>query len=378
MEHLGIATTKALSLSLTGEQVMRDVMYNGNQALEKGAIVCRVSSSFTRFGSFQLPAFRQDIELLRALANHTIRADFPHLVNEDEEIGQATYLLWFKEVSARTCQMIVGWQRVGFVHGVMNTDNMSIIGETIDYGPYGWIDDFDLDFTPNTTDRQHKRYRFGQQGKIAQWNLYQLANAIFPLIEEAEPLEAILNEFADDYQLQWREMMTQKLGLKSYRGNDDLVLIETLESLLSRVETDMSIFYRQLAKCDLAKDLTESSCWMPVLESAYYESQRLDDSYLADMSEWLGQWRNRVNEDNQDNSVRIANMNSVNPLYVLRNYLSQQAIDTAEKGDYEELHTLQKLLKNPYDEQPNCERFAQKRPDWARDKVGCSMLSCSS
>jgi uncharacterized protein YdiU (UPF0061 family) len=378
MEHLGIATTKALSLSLTGEQVMRDVMYNGNQALEQGAVVCRVSSSFTRFGSFQLPAFRQDIELLRALANHTINADFSHLVSDGQEIGQATYLQWFKEVSERTCKMIIGWQRVGFVHGVMNTDNMSIIGETIDYGPYGWIDDFDVDFTPNTTDKQHKRYRFGQQGKIAQWNLYQLANAIFPLIDEAEPLEAILNEFADDYQLQWREMMTQKLGLKSYQGNDDLVLVEALESLLSRVETDMSIFYRQLAKCDVSTDLSKSSNWLSIFESAFYQPEQLDETYRLAMSEWLEQWRVRVNADKQDSSVRMAKMNSVNPLYVLRNYLSQQVIDAAENGDYAELHTLQQLLKNPYEEQLGCERFAQKRPDWARDKVGCSMLSCSS
>jgi len=378
MEYLGIATTKALSLCLTGEQVMRDVMYNGHQALEQGAVVCRVSSSFTRFGNFQLPAFRQDIDLLRQLANHTISTDFAHLLQPGEVIGQATYLKWFKEVSERTCKMIVGWQRVGFVHGVMNTDNMSIIGETIDYGPYGWIDDFDLNFTPNTTDSQHKRYKFGQQGEIAQWNLFQLANAIFPLIEEAEPLEAILNQFADDFQLQWRTMMTQKLGLKSYEGSHDLELIETLESLLSKVETDMTIFYRQLAKCDVSQDLTDTNHWFSVIESAYYQPEQLDERYLKGMGQWLERWRRRVNADAGDNAHRIAKMNAVNPLYVLRNYLSQQAIEAAEKGDYQELNRLQQLLKNPYEEQTGCERFAQKRPDWARDKVGCSMLSCSS
>lgn len=378
MEHLGIATTKALSLSLTGEQVMRDVMYNGNAALEQGAVVCRVSTSFTRFGNFQLPAFRQDIELLKALANHTIVSDFPHLVNAGNSIDKAVYLQWFQEICERTCKMVVGWQRVGFVHGVMNTDNMSIIGETIDYGPYGWIDDFDVNFTPNTTDRQHKRYRFGTQGEIAQWNLFQLANAIYPLIEEAEPLEALLNQFADDYQLAWRQMMTQKLGLVSYQGNDDVTLVESLEALLSVVETDMTIFYRQLARLDLSSDLSEPANWLKVLENAYYQFDELDDTYKTQMSQWLVRWQRRVLEDNRDNNERVTQMNSVNPKYVLRNYLSQQAIDAAEKGDYSELHTLQKLLNHPYDEQEGLEQYAQKRPDWARDKVGCSMLSCSS
>lgn len=378
MEHLGIATTRALSLSLTGEKVMRDVMYNGNQALELGAVVCRVSSSFTRFGSFQLPAVRQDLELLTALANHTIRTSFPHLLLPDESIDQSVYLQWFTDVSERTSSMIVGWQRVGFVHGVMNTDNMSIIGETIDYGPYGWIDDFDLHFTPNTTDNQHKRYRFGKQGEIAQWNLFQLANAIYPLVQESEPLEAILNDFGDNYQLQWREMMAEKLGLDSYESNDDLILFESLEALLSSVETDMSIFYRQLAKCDLGKDITDSKYWLSILDNAYYQPEKIDENYVDKMSEWLGMWKSRVELDKRNHSERIAQMNRVNPKYVLRNYLSQQAIDAAEQGDFSELQTLQQLLKNPYDEQPEFEHYSEKRPDWARNKIGCSMLSCSS
>lgn len=382
MEHLGIATTRALSLSLTGEKVMRDVMYNGNQALELGAIVCRVSSSFTRFGSFQLPAVRHDVELLKSLADHTIRTDFSHLLpsenGTEKEIDKSVYLQWFTEICERTSKMIVGWQRVGFVHGVMNTDNMSIIGETIDYGPYGWIDDFDLHFTPNTTDNQHKRYRFGKQGEIAQWNLFQLANAIYPLIEESEPLETILNDFGDYFQLQWREMMAQKLGLISYKGNDDLVLFESLEAILSSVETDMSIFYRQLAKCDVNKDITDSQYWLSILNNAYYQPDQLDDNYISQMSEWLGQWQVRVQSDERSDLQRITQMNSVNPKYVLRNYLSQQAIDAAEQGDYSELHILQKILKTPYDEQPEFEQYSEKRPDWARNKIGCSMLSCSS
>jgi len=319
MEHLGIATTRALSLSLTGEKVMRDVMYNGNQALELGAVVCRVSSSFTRFGSFQLPAVRHDLELLTVLADHTIRSSFPHLLLADNSIDKSVYLQWFTEICERTRDMVIGWQRVGFVHGVMNTDNMSIIGETIDYGPYGWIDDFDLHFTPNTTDNQHKRYRFGKQGEIAQWNLFQLANAIYPLIEESEPLEVILNDFGDDFQLQWREMMAQKLGLVSYKGHEDSELFESLEILLSRVETDMSIFYRQLAKCDFDKDIRNSEYWLSILNNAYYQSEQLDESYIDKMSEWLGLWQARVQKDERSHGEHIDQMNRVNPKYVLRN-----------------------------------------------------------
>lgn len=378
MEHLGVATTKALSLSLTGEEVMRDVMYDGNGAFEPGAVVCRVSSSFTRFGHFQLPAFRQDTELLRLLAEHTITTDFPHLLKAGQTIDETVYLAWFKEICQRTVKLIVGWQRVGFVHGVMNTDNMSIIGETIDYGPYGWIDDFDLNFTPNTTDRQHKRYRFGTQGEIAQWNLFQLANAIYPLVGEAEPLELILNEFADDFQLAWRQMMAQKIGLETYRNAQDLALIESLEATLSLVETDMTIFYRQLAKLDISQDLSDSEYWLSILENAYYQQTQLSESYLSQMSQWLVTWQQRLMIDARDANERIAQMNCVNPKYVLRNYLSQQAIDKAESGDYSEIHRLQHILRNPYDEQPEFEQYAQKRPDWARNKVGCSMLSCSS
>ena len=188
---------------------MRDMFYDGHPQLEQGAIVCRVSGSFMRFGTFQLPTARGDIALLKQLADYSICTDFPHLGEPSSDV----YLDWFKEVCQRTCDLMVNWMRVGFVHGVMNTDNMSIIGETIDYGPYGWIDQFDLDWTPNTTDAQGKRYRFGAQPQIAQWNLFQLANAIYPLINEADGLNQALTAFATQYEQAWAGMMAQKLGL---------------------------------------------------------------------------------------------------------------------------------------------------------------------
>ena len=157
MYHLGVPTTRSLSLALSGDDVLRDVMYDGNPAYEKGAIVSRIAPSFLRFGNFEIFASRNDIKNLKTLTDYTIKHHFSHLGNSSKE----TYIQFFSEIANRTLRMIIDWQRVGFVHGVMNTDNMSILGLTIDYGPYGWLEGFDFGWTPNTTDRQNKRYRYG-------------------------------------------------------------------------------------------------------------------------------------------------------------------------------------------------------------------------
>jgi len=263
--------------------------------------------------------------------------------------------------------MIVQWMRVGFVHGVMNTDNMSILGLTIDYGPYGWLDDFNPEWTPNTTDSQNRRYRYDQQANVALWNCYQLANSLYPLIEETEPLEAILNGFQQRYQQQWLEMMASKLGLVNLEQGDQ-ALFERLEVLLAQVETDMTIFYRRLANDDLSVDN---------FNDAYYQDG-LDEEYRASMTTWLHDYSDRRAQDNLDRDERIKAMNSVNPLYVFRNYLAQLAIDKAEAGDYSMVNELLDVLRNPYKLQEGKESYSEKRPDWAKTKVGCSMLSCSS
>jgi uncharacterized protein YdiU (UPF0061 family) len=187
MHALGVPSTRSLSLSLSGDEVLRDIMYNGNPAYEKGAIVCRVAPSFIRFGNFEILASRNDIKNLQLLADFTIKEYFPEITSE----GKQKYVDFFESVVKSTLNMVIHWQRVGFVHGVMNTDNMSIHGITIDYGPYGWLEDFNPNWTPNTTDNQHKRYRYGNQPEIALWNLYQLANALYPIINETADLERI-------------------------------------------------------------------------------------------------------------------------------------------------------------------------------------------
>ena len=376
MFHLGVATTRALSLSLTGDSVVRDMFYDGHAKAEPGAVVCRVSSSFIRFGSFQLPSSRKDLSLLTQLVDYVIERDFPHLGAPCTEV----YLAWFNEVCDRTCKLVVDWMRVGFVHGVMNTDNMSIIGETIDYGPYGWIDNFDLNWTPNTTDANGKRYRFGVQAEIAQWNLFQLANAIFPLITDAEPLEKALNNFAKNYQQQWQTMMAAKLGIELpvdafTEGANSLErsLFVDLENLLMMIETDMTIFYRRLA--DLPDD---KSYWLSHLMACFYNENEITADYKSVLFNWLERYSQLRDNSNKHRAEISKAMNEVNPKYVLRNYLAQQAIDLAEKQDYTLLKQLQKVLENPYDEQPEYDQFAEKRPDWAKNKAGCSMLSCSS
>lgn len=374
MYHLGIPTTRALTLCLTGEQVWRDMFYDGNGAYEPGAIVCRVSSSFTRFGTFQLPAKRGDLDLLTRLVDYTITNDFPHLGKPSKEV----YIAWFNEVCQRTCELIVHWMRVGFVHGVMNTDNMSILGETIDYGPYGWIDDFNLHWTPNTTDAQGKRYRFGDQGQISQWNLFQLANAIYPLIQDAAPLQKAIDDYAELYHGKWLKMMSAKLGLGSFQADTDTELIQSLEDLLGQVETDMTIFFRRLAMLPVDVAVTKNNLWLDYLSDSYYQADQLGSDYLNAMSTWLAGYIERLIDENADFERRKQSMDSVNPKYVLRNYLAQQAIDLAHQGDFSMLRQLQQVLRKPYDEQPDYQHLAGKRPDWARHKAGCSMLSCSS
>ncbi|MFW5451447.1 MAG: protein adenylyltransferase SelO [Methylophagaceae bacterium] len=371
MFHLGVPTTRALSLVTTGEQVVRDMFYDGHPKSEPGAIVCRVAPSFLRFGSYEIFSARADIDTLRTLVDFTIANHFPHLGKPSIEV----YLKWFSEICDRTAEMIVHWMRIGFVHGVMNTDNMSILGLTIDYGPYGWLENYDPDWTPNTTDAQGRRYRFGNQSQIAQWNLFQLANAIYPLIEQAEPLRAILNNYVGLYTQKWQNMRAQKLGLNAY---GDEHLHQQLHEVLQLVETDMTIFYRKLADINTEQFNQSDQQLMAPLMEAYYNPDELTPSNISQICNWLRDYQNRVHREELSDKTRRVRMNKVNPKYVLRNYMAQLAIDKAELGDNSLVNELLELLRRPYDEQEDREHFAVKRPDWARHRAGCSMLSCSS
>tara|TARA_B110000208_G_scaffold20796_1_gene26145 strand:- start:124 stop:1674 length:1551 start_codon:yes stop_codon:yes gene_type:complete len=369
MHHLGVPSTRALSLSLTGDQVLRDVMYNGNSAHEKGAIVSRVAKSFLRFGNFEIFSSRNDIKNLKILTDYTIKSHFSHLGKPSKEV----YLQFFQEVTSKTLEMIIHWQRVGFVHGVMNTDNMSILGLTIDYGPYGWLEGFDFGWTPNTTDKQHKRYRYGNQPTIGLWNLYQLANALYPLIEEAAPLEKILEGYKSNFEKKSQDMMRAKLGLTSDKETD-INIIQSLENNLQATETDMTIFFRTLSS--FKKEQPEKG--VELIQDAFYTPDTIKGNVLNNWKQWFADYAKRLEDETTSADERLHQMNKTNPKYVLRNYMAQLAIDKADKGDTSLLEEMYLLLKEPYSEQPKFEHWFAKRPEWARHKVGCSMLSCSS
>ena len=369
MYHLGVPTTRALSLAITGDHVLRDVMYDGNPEHEKGAVVCRTAPSFIRFGNFEIFAARQDTPNLKKLTDYTLKYFFPHLGVPSKEV----YLQFFKEVSERSIKMVIDWQRIGFVHGVMNTDNMSILGLTIDYGPYGWLEGYDFGWTPNTTDSQFKRYKYGSQPDIVLWNLYQLANALYPLIEETEGLETILADYRTSYADQYLNMLRSKLGLFSVVEND-VLLIKDLEEDLQLTETDMTIFFRNLSDYKIGKPLEG----LKVIKDAFYTQSVVTEAVKGKWNEWFERYNARLLQESLPETVRKEKMNQVNPKYVLRNYMAQLAIDDADKGDYKLIDELFNMLKKPYDEQPENQKWFTKRPEWARNKVGCSMLSCSS
>jgi len=372
MFHLGVPTTRALSLVATGDQIQRDILYDGHPAFEPGAVVCRVAPSFLRFGSYEIHSSRDDRETLRKLVRFTLERHYPAYLDGD----RLDIAGWFAEVAQRTTWMVAEWMRVGFVHGVMNTDNMSILGLTIDYGPYGWLESFDLDWTPNITDAAGRRYRFGNQPQIAQWNLAQLARSLVPLIDDPEPLRRTIEGFAGEFSSLHRHTSLRKLGLAGRRDTaaDDDELLVSLAQLLVEAETDMTLWYRQLARVPVA----DPANGFATLRDAYYAPDDLTAVHHAMLRGWLERYAARVAVERLDDAERLRRMDAVNPRYVPRNYLVHEVIEATERGDRAALPELLDVLRRPYDEQPGRERFAAKRPDWARHRPGCSMLSCSS
>ncbi|WP_341676725.1 YdiU family protein [Niveibacterium sp. SC-1] len=375
MFHLGIPTTRALSLVATGEGVVRDMFYDGRPATEPGAVVCRVAPSFVRFGNFEIFAALDEDENLRALADWVIRHHYPEL----GEPSPAVYAAWFAEIARRTAVMVAHWMRVGFVHGVMNTDNMSILGLTIDYGPYGWLEGFDFGWTPNTTDAQSRRYTYGQQPQIAYWNLSRLAAALSGLLEE-DALQAGMKVYRDTFESVWPRMLADKLGIAVQAGEEDAVLADMF-GLLQETETDMTIFFRELAQVPLAAGLDAATRIAPLRE-AFYQADVLEGEHAQKLAAWLEAYAARARADmaesGETQAQRRARMDRSNPKYVLRNWIAQLAIDAATAGDVGGIERLQRVLQRPYEEQPEAQDLYARRPEWARNRAGCSALSCSS
>jgi uncharacterized protein YdiU (UPF0061 family) len=397
MFHLGVPTTRALSLALTGDRVVRDMFYDGHPEQEPGAVVCRVAPTFLRFGNFEIFASRGDRQTLLELVAFSLRHFFPDLLPPGaaqqpaaQAVTPEAVARMFERVAVATARMVVEWMRIGFVHGVMNTDNMSLLGLTIDYGPYGFLDDFDPTWTPNTTDAGGRRYRFGNQPRVCEWNLIQLANALMLLTDDVASMEAGVTAFQRELAEQQETMMCRKLGLGSGLGVTDVAeretaraLVRDLLDLLVETPTDMTIFFRHLADVPILRELAQADVDVvrKPLESAFYEPAGRSSDYLRALDAWLRRYLSCAlseRDRGRDPEDRRQNMRLTNPRYVFRNYLAQQAIDLATAGDESEIHVLLDLLRRPYDDQPALAHYADKRPDWAKNRAGCSMLSCSS
>ena len=365
MFHLNIPTTRALGMVTTGEDVLRDMFYDGHPAYEPGAIVMRVSPSFLRFGNFEILAARNEISNLQTLADWTIARYFPHITGEDKIIQ------WFREVTEKTAALMAEWLRVGFVHGVMNTDNMSVLGLTIDYGPYSFLDDYDRNFTPNTTDLPGRRYAFGRQPAIAHWNLGCFAGAIAPLLPDTEKLSTELNAYTDIFIQKYYSMMGNKLGLDK-ASQEDIPLINDFEKTLSLIKPDMTIFYQRLI--DLHADGYEMKDLRLHFEDCFYrELQVTETETLATL---IKNYMERIGKNVCPVKDAVMRMRISNPRFILRNYLLHQAAEELQNGDDTLFQKLQEAMKEPYTDK--YDEFFARRPDWATQKAGCSMLSCSS
>ncbi|KAK1266451.1 hypothetical protein QJS04_geneDACA016299 [Acorus gramineus] len=388
MHGLGIPTTRALCLVTTGKNVTRDMFYDGNPKEEPGAIVCRVAQSFLRFGSFQIHASRgkEDLELVRVLGDYTIRHHFPQFENMSKSEGLSfkvdqesssvvdltsnKYAAWSVEIAERTASLIASWQGVGFTHGVLNTDNMSILGLTIDYGPFGFLDAFDPSFTPNTTDLPGRRYCFANQPDIGLWNIAQftttLAAAKLISTEEANyAMERYGIRFMDEYQ----SIMTRKLGLPKYNKQ----LISKLLNNMAVDKVDYTNFFRCLSNIKADPGIPEKELLVPLKSVLLDMGKERKDAWIS----WVQTYIEELVASGIPDEQRKAAMNSVNPRYILRNYLCQSAIDAAEQGDYSEVRRLLKVMEHPYDDQEGMEKYARLPPAWAY-RPGVCMLSCSS
>ena len=346
MAALGIPTTRALSLTGSPQGIARET-------LETAAVVARMAPTFVRFGSFEHWASHDRQDELRTLADYVIHQFYPELAGEANP-----YAALLAEVTRRTARMIAHWQAVGFMHGVMNTDNMSILGLTLDYGPFGFMEAFDARHICNHTD-QGGRYSYANQVPVGHWNCYALGNALLPLIGEPEVAEEALSVYRPEFGRQMDILMHGKLGLQDSQDGDAKLFEDTIE-LLQANHADFTLFFRLLG--DLQVDAPE-------------HDEPLRDLFIdrASFDAWAAVYRTRLRSEQSVDATRRAAMNLVNPKYILRNYLAQTAIEQAQNGDFSGVHTLLAVLERPFDEQPEHAAYAELPPDWAAHlEVSCS------
>ncbi len=346
MFGLGVPTTRALCITGSKDSVYRET-------IETASVVTRMAPTFIRFGSFEHWYYKEDFENLKILTDYTIENFYPQLVKDENP-----YKALLKEVVKRTAKLIAQWQSVGFMHGVMNTDNMSILGLTLDYGPFGFMEAFNQGHICNHSDDQG-RYSYVNQPHIGHWNCRALAQALLPLLGGIEEAQEILAGYLPIYRAEYDDLIHQKLGLIT-KYPEDLKLIDSLFSILQQSRVDFTLFFRNLSNIEIDNFESNSS-----IRDLFIDRDSFDD--------WSVQYRKRLKlEECNDYDRKIA-MNKVNPKYILRNYLVQIAIEKAQKDDFSEVDKLLKILENPFDEQPEYESYAKLPPDWANDlEISCS------
>lgn len=367
MHGLGIPTTRALSLVSAKNPVMRET-------LETAAVVARMAPSFVRFGSFQHWAARQQPDLLRQLADYVIERFYPECLSASDP-----YVRLLEAVVKRTAELMAGWQVVGFCHGVMNTDNMSILGLTLDYGPFGFMDGFDARHICNHTDSSG-RYAWHAQPAVAHWNLYQLANSLHLIVPDAKALRSALDQFEPTFLNAMQLRMMQKLGLSDWQQGDE-TLVDDLWSLMQANHADFTLTFRQLAYAPGLRDQSGFETSRQQVEQDLAGTVNANLRPFVDLftdraaaERWLEGYRLRITRnDNRSGFNRLQTMLASNPLYVLRNHLAQQAIEAAQKGDVSEIERLMQVLSNPFVAQPGMQAYAALPPAWASHiEVSCS------
>ena len=347
MHALGIPTTRALAIVGSDQAVIRE-------NIESAAVLTRMAPSHVRFGSFELFSSRRQHEHVRTLADYVIDQHYPQL----REAGEPCLEL-LREVIGRTAKLVAQWQAVGFCHGVMNTDNMSILGLTIDYGPYGFMEGFDRGHICNHSD-DGGRYAYNMQPRIAHWNLYCLAQALLPLVD-VEEAESALEEYDGQFEQNYSGLMRAKLGLTTGQADDAALLQDTL-TLLHDSRADYTTFFRRLGDFDSARGADNAP-----LRDLFVDR----DAFAA----WTGRYRVRLAREASADAERKPRMDRVNPKYVLRNYLAETAIrKAADERDYSEIERLTRLLAHPFDEQAPMQAYAEPAPQWA----SALAVSCSS
>ncbi|WP_019140931.1 protein adenylyltransferase SelO [Noviherbaspirillum massiliense] len=343
---LGIPTTRALCVVGTDLPVMRETV-------ETGAIATRMSPTFVRFGSFEHWYYKDRKEELKILADYVIDRFYPELRDTPNP-----YAAFLTEVTRRTARLIAQWQAVGFMHGVMNTDNMSILGLTIDYGPFGFMEAFDAGHICNHSDQQG-RYSYRMQPGIGQWNCFALGQALLPLIGTVEDTQAALEPYKAEYQTKLDDLLHAKLGLQT-KMPEDGKLVDAAFALLQANHVDFTLFFRRLGSLKIDDAAADEPLRDLVLDRPAFDA-------------WAADYRARLKQENSDDSSRKIAMNAVNPKFVLRNYLAQIAIEKAQDKDFSEIKKLLRVLEKPFDEQPEHESYAQLPPDWASHlEVSCS------